>query len=309
MKITLTIPDDFWPLAPDWAEWMTVDPDGSVCFWNHRPQESGHVTEGGWDGESIKEGWQWDDMYFIPPRADWQACIWQRPKPNMSLQIPPILLEQKLLHEYEALDHYEMVARDCALRDWLKRAADEIESLQAQLASYKNSANVHASMLTGRIATISWRQHCHITGGVLNSEDAQLAEIVKLREELAEAKGEIERLDKHNAGLADNAADLLAAKIHAEQRAERAEAELAEARALARNYKEAWDGAMIDVHGLKQRAERAEATIERVRGLPERWRRREHNFDCSRPPEDQDMVMNPADCADELEAALSEERH
>jgi len=78
--------------------------------------------------------------------------------------------------------------------DWFTELILELvtraEAAEAELDTVKKAladpTNVHAFMLSGRIAKISWRQHCHLTGEVLNGEEVQLAEIVRLRERVME---------------------------------------------------------------------------------------------------------------------------
>lgn len=63
--------------------------------------------------------------------------------------------------------------------------AREALSLRAEIAKLQDPAAVHAGMLAGRIARPSIRQLVHLTGSV-PAEDAQLAEIAALREQVKE---------------------------------------------------------------------------------------------------------------------------
>ena len=64
--------------------------------------------------------------------------------------------------------------------------------------SLLDSTVVHAAMLRGTIAKISWRQHCHLTGEVFNGEEAQLAEIIRLRERAERAEAALKGLQRYN---------------------------------------------------------------------------------------------------------------
>lgn len=62
----------------------------------------------------------------------------------------------------------------------------ELEELRENKRKLDNPAAIHAMMLRGVIPVPTWRQHVHLSGPVPNTEDEQLAEIVRLRELLAE---------------------------------------------------------------------------------------------------------------------------
>lgn len=70
--------------------------------------------------------------------------------------------------------------------NWQERAEKaeaELQRLQDQL---KDPVSVHINMLRGLIAKPTWRQMVHISGIVPNTEEEQLSEIVRLREQLSE---------------------------------------------------------------------------------------------------------------------------
>ena len=79
--------------------------------------------------------------------------------------------------------------------DWKDDIIELINKAEAAEATLQDSALLHAAMLRGTVPRLSWRQLCHLSGEVYNGEEAQLAEIVRLREELkaAEASGEPEQ--------------------------------------------------------------------------------------------------------------------
>lgn len=80
----------------------------------------------------------------------------------------------------------EFLARSDA--DNHNRAA-AVEAQLAEIAdTLKDPEAVLSMMLKGTVANIGWRRQCHLTGEVLNGEDVQLAEIVRLREQLAKVR-------------------------------------------------------------------------------------------------------------------------
>lgn len=81
-----------------------------------------------------------------------------------------------------------------------ERCETEKQSAESQLAALQTGLqdpeNVLACMLRGTIAKLSWRSMCSLTGEVLNGEDVQLSEIVRLREELARLQKNHDRWEK-----------------------------------------------------------------------------------------------------------------
>jgi hypothetical protein len=80
--------------------------------------------------------------------------------------------------------HIEQMAPHQRDREQGRLLAESLAELERTKISLRDPAFVHAMMLRGEIAQIGWRNTCHLTGEVLNGEDMQLAEIVRLREEL-----------------------------------------------------------------------------------------------------------------------------
>lgn len=74
--------------------------------------------------------------------------------------------------------------------------AREAMTLRAEIAKLQDPAAVHAGMLSGRIARPTIRQLVHLTGSVPNGEDAQLAEIARLRERVKELETERDGLQE-----------------------------------------------------------------------------------------------------------------
>jgi len=74
-----------------------------------------------------------------------------------------------------------------------------ITDLETKLAAAEGTLNdpnlLHLAMLRGTVPKLSWRQVCHLSGEVYNGEEAQLSEIVRLREVLEAAEAKVARVE------------------------------------------------------------------------------------------------------------------
>ncbi len=80
--VTLTM-----PLAvPGWANWMTVDENGSVWVYEHKPVAGQHTWMLGPGGDNYRRamvaecGWWWVDITAVPDvYKDWRTMIYPVP--------------------------------------------------------------------------------------------------------------------------------------------------------------------------------------------------------------------------------------
>lgn len=72
------------------------------------------------------------------------------------------------------------------LADMIEPLEKEVIELREKLSKLSDINLIHAAILRGELPMITWRQHCAISGPVPNTEEVQLAEIVRLRQRLAE---------------------------------------------------------------------------------------------------------------------------
>lgn len=77
-------PQPDWTQAPEWAQWWTVDPDGSVYWYEQKPILATTVDYCGWQPKTI-EGYQQgymvpDGEVDIPLGIDWRTLKFRRPQ-------------------------------------------------------------------------------------------------------------------------------------------------------------------------------------------------------------------------------------